>query len=88
VSDQAADVERSCLGKNRYGSEADAHAVATECFRVRGIWLRVYACVECGGYHLTKRDAAPPSNANWRPPAKSQRQLARERNQRQRRRRR
>ena len=77
--------ERSCRLKHRYGSEADANAVAAKCFARRGTWLRAYQCDECGGWHLTHTDALPPANANWRPPAKSQRQIARERRGRRRR---
>lgn len=73
------DFARSCLGKHRYGAESDAHAVAANAYRKRRTWLRVYICESCGGYHLTKTNALPPQPGRWRPPAKSQRQLARER---------
>lgn len=71
-------VMRSCSMKTRYGSEHAANAVAAQVFRDRGVSLRVYLCDEgCGGWHLTKRDAAV--NPSFRPPRKSERQLAYER---------
>lgn len=68
------DAARSCFGKTRYSDESIANGVAASCYRERGTWLRVYACTECGGFHLTKQNAMPPANANWRPPRKSERQ--------------
>lgn len=76
----ALDATRSCRSKHRYGSETEANEVAAQAYQRRGHWLRVYLCDAatggCGGYHLTHRGALPPANANWRPPAKSQRQIA------------
>lgn len=86
-----AEIERSCRGKHRYATEKEAHEVAAKCFAARGTWLRAYFCDEaggCGGWHLTHTNALPPANANWRPPAKSQRQIAAERTNARRRRRR
>lgn len=81
------DVVRACHAKARYPTEAVANTVAADCYRRRGTWLRVYACVDgCGGYHLTKTRARPPLNVNWAPPAVSQREQARrDRNNRKRR---
>ncbi len=77
--------ERSCYEKARYATEEIAQGVAAACYERRGHWLRVYACEECGGFHLTHLGALPRER-NWRPPAKSARQLAWERDQRDRRR--
>lgn len=83
------DATLSCRTKGRYDTESDALGVAARVFEKRGHWLRAYECTDgCGGWHLTHKGALPPANANWRPPAKSQRQLARERNKRRDRRRR
>lgn len=73
------DPARSCFGKVRYPDEAIANGVAAQCYRERRTWLRVYACTDCGGFHLTKQNALPPANANWSPPKKSARQHAIER---------
>ena len=43
--------------------------VARACWRERRVDLRAYACDECGGWHLTHRDAAPMMRPGWRPPA-------------------
>lgn len=75
----APDTLRSCHTKRRYGTEAEAHEVAAARYAISGVWLRAYACEHCGGHHLSSRGALPPQNASWRPPAKSQRQLAHER---------
>ena len=48
---------RSCYEKRRYGDEKQALRVAAECTEKRGTPLRVYACFECGGYHLSKTKA-------------------------------
>jgi hypothetical protein len=43
--------------KRRYGSEYEALDAAA-CGRVeRGVDLRVYRCPNCGGWHLTSRQA-------------------------------
>lgn len=77
----AFDSYKSCRSKNRYATEQIALAAAARAYELRGHWLRAYPCEQCGGYHLTHKGALPPANANWRPPAKSQRQLAAERRQ-------
>lgn len=66
----------SCRTKARYASEGFANAVAAECYAKRGHWLRVYACMQCGGYHLTKTRAEP--KPGWRPPRRSQRDMTHE----------
>ncbi len=73
---RSGDVLRACHGKKRYGSEETANAVAADCYRERGTWLRVYACSSCGGYHLTKTNAGPEDPSRWREPRVSQRALA------------
>lgn len=82
------DAETGCVGKHRYPSEQSANEVSAKVWAKRRTWTRAYACPTCGGYHLTSKQALPPANANWRPPAKSQRLLAKERNDRRDRRRR
>lgn len=79
------DLVRSCAGKNRYDTEDKARAVAVQCWHDRRVWLRVYAC-ECGGFHLTRRDAAPMMREGWRLPRISERQrnIDRKRNKRRR----
>jgi hypothetical protein len=62
---------RACRGKNRYAIEENAYAVAA-IFKRDGTWLRVYACDDCGGYHLTHRNALPQHN-RWAPPKASRR---------------
>lgn len=71
------DAQRSCYGKTRYPSEEAATSVSTSCYYERGARLRVYACTECGGYHLTKTDVAPVK-PGFRPPRLSQRAEAQE----------
>jgi hypothetical protein len=58
-------------------------AVAADCYAKRGTYLRAYRCDVEGcmfGWHLTHVDALPPPElaTRWRPPAKSQRTIARE----------
>lgn len=77
----AYDLAKSCASKNAYPSEDKAREVALDCWRERGVSLRVYLC-DCGQYHLTRSNAAPVMKPGWRPPAKSQRALARERRRR------
>ena len=79
-------VELSCTSKKRYDTEYDAEKVAARVFAIRLTALRVYPCFECGGYHLTRRNAERRDTRGWRPPAKSQRAIARERKMRRRRR--
>lgn len=47
---------RSCTGKNRYKTAKAAGTAADKAKRERGANLRVYPCVFCDGYHLTKTD--------------------------------
>lgn len=72
-------VIRGCASKNRYATESVAKLVAEDAWRKRQHVLRVYLCADCGGWHLTKRDAERPTG-NFRPARKSARQQARERN--------
>lgn len=58
--------ERACRSKRRYCPEAEAHRAAARCFAERGDWLRVYACADCQGWHLTSVNAEP--SPEWRPP--------------------
>ena len=78
----AYDLAKSCASKNAYPSEDKAREVALDCWRERRVWLRAYACPMCGMFHLTRSNAAPVMKPGWRPPAKSQRALARERRRR------
>lgn len=64
--------ERACRAKKRYAPESDAHRVAAKCFAERGEWLRVYACDECQGWHLTSMGAQP--RPEWRPPERPARE--------------
>jgi hypothetical protein len=47
---------RSCTGKNRYKTAKAAGTAADKALRERGTKLRVYPCVFCDGFHLTKTD--------------------------------
>jgi hypothetical protein len=80
------DSEIACRGKRRYGTEAQAQTVAARCYEARQHWLRVYYCADCGGYHLTHRDAKP--KPGWREPAPSKRETSERRRREQRDRRR
>jgi hypothetical protein len=77
--DELGNVHRSCQDKRRYSTEDLALSVAKKCFEARGDSLRVYPCTICGGFHLTSKNAAPMMREGWRPPAKSRRDLAYER---------
>lgn len=81
-----AELVHGCLGKGRYSTRDLALAVAADCFRERGHWLRVYECFTCGGYHLTHKQALP--KPGWREPKRSSRivteDVARARNKRRR----
>lgn len=81
-------VVRSCGTKARYSTEDMANAVAIQCWRDRNVWLRAYSCAICGGWHLTRRDAAPRMRSGWRLPKISERQENTLRNMRKRQRRR
>lgn len=67
------DATRACFEKKRYTSEAQAQFTATECWYKRRVWLRAYACTSCGGWHLTRKDAPPAMQPNWRLPKISER---------------
>lgn len=57
-----------CLSKKRYGEERLAKQIGAAIWFERRVALRVYACTECGGYHLTKSNAKPPTGRNFGPP--------------------
>lgn len=84
--DDPAFVRNSCGTKQRYSTEQLARDTAVRCWHERRVWLRAYACSVCGGWHLTRDNAPPMMKPGWRPPEKSQCQLAFERKQRRRRR--
>lgn len=50
--------KRACYSKSRYSTEKKAKQVAGRVFDERGVKLRTYPCTTCGGYHLTKLEAA------------------------------
>lgn len=83
----AIDIAYSCARKSRYDSEAFARTVALDCWYERRVWLRPYACEVCGGWHLTKQNAAAVMKPGWRMPEKSKRAKASERRRAKRRRR-
>lgn len=72
----AADLARSCTTKKRYDSEATANTVALDCWHQRSVWLRAYACMACGGFHLTRSDAPPKMKPGWRMPEPSKQKKA------------
>lgn len=47
-----------CTSKVRHPSQAIGEAAAAEATLARGDRLRVYACLWCGGWHLTRRARA------------------------------
>lgn len=53
-SDEAA---RACYQKKRYQPDT-ANRVIARAFEERGVRLRTYACLHCGGLHLTKTGVA------------------------------
>ena len=65
----------SCRSKKRYGSEETANATAAQAFQRDRVWLRVYQCEACGGYHLTKMNARPQERW-WDPPKMGKRAAA------------
>jgi len=75
------DAIRSCFNKARYETEEKATRVAVACWYKRQVNLRVYCCDSCGGFHLTSVAAEERLKPGYRPPAKSNRQLAYERDQ-------
>ena len=58
-----AQIERGCLRKRRYLTRLIAEGAAAGSYRLRGVALSVYACVACGGFHLTKQNAQAPEPA-------------------------
>ncbi len=46
---------RSCFGKRRYRDIREAKEVADFYKRKDGVFLRIYKCRLCEGYHLTKK---------------------------------
>lgn len=73
------ELARGCFQKKAYSTEDVARGVAIQCWKDRGIWLRVYACEVCAQFHLTKADAPPMMKEGWRLPKKSRRQIANDR---------
>ncbi len=51
---------RSCVAKKRYSTEEVAEKTRRRCENARGTPLRVYACDNCDGFHLARRDSMPP----------------------------
>lgn len=75
-----------CVGKRRYGDEQVARDAAARIWLESQWDMRVYACVHCGGFHLTHKQATRVK-PGWRPPRLSQREEARRRKSERRRRR-
>jgi hypothetical protein len=46
---------RGCVSKKRYSSMSMADQVRKKASRRAGRELRVYECMQCQGYHLTKQ---------------------------------
>ena len=44
---------QECYKKKRYSTEDFAKSVARRCRKERNIELRIYACPQCCGWHLT-----------------------------------
>lgn len=44
----------SCLSKTAYNSYEEAAQTAKYVYETEGIKLKVYKCLICGNYHLTK----------------------------------
>lgn len=65
---------RGCLGKSRYDSERLATAVKNRVWFQRQTALRVYACTDCGGYHLTRDRAEAPVGERFGPPRRPYRE--------------
>ena len=59
---------RGCLGKHRFPTEATAEKRKNELWFERHVALRVYACTNCGGYHLTSQRGKAPVGPNFGPP--------------------
>lgn len=55
---------RGCLGKKRYGTVKFAEKIASRAKGERGTELRVYSCLACQGFHLTKQTIERLSVAN------------------------
>lgn len=61
---------KGCLSKHRLPTEQIARRRATAIWFDRRVALRVYACTDCGGYHLTSDRATAPVGRNFGPPAR------------------
>jgi len=66
-------------GKLRFAAWDSALHAAVVSSRARKVGLRVYSCPDCGGFHLTKRQATPhpPTVPGPFTPADMARRLAR-----------
>lgn len=73
------EIGAGCASKTRYATERIAKDVARDCWYERRVWLRVYACPKCAGFHLTRSNAEPVMNPGWRLPAPSREAKARQR---------
>lgn len=74
-------MQRPCYYKNRYATAELAQRAADHALADRGTKLRIYLCdgvQGCDGFHLTLQ-AVEPLKPGWRPPRKSQRDIAHER---------
>jgi hypothetical protein len=69
VTAQVEPTARGCLSKHRYGSEEHAVSTARRRWFAARVALRAYACLACGGWHLTKNRATPPVDYRFGPPA-------------------
>jgi hypothetical protein len=58
-----------CGRKRRHPTQLDAIASAIRCSARAGHPLRVYACPDCGGWHLTRWATAKPSTSTTVQPA-------------------
>jgi hypothetical protein len=59
---------KGCLSKHRFPAEDGARRRAHAIWFERRVALRVYACTDCGGYHLTSARATAPVGRNFGPP--------------------
>jgi len=53
-ADELGDPRHECYRKKRYWTEKFAKSIAREIEDQRGVALKVYGCLHCGGYHLAK----------------------------------
>lgn len=58
------DSQRGCYQKKRYPTEEIARKIANQREWEGAPPLRVYGCLECGGYHLTRK--IEPNNRGGR----------------------